>query len=220
MGKAIFFSIYHLANALLFLSFLLFLFNFFKFKEEKNYKILTIYLLISVLAVSFFELKRNNLISMVDDYTIFKLLYNYLHFLIFYIIISQECQFSILKYSLAILILTIAYIFMSFYDYHFKTIYSTSITNIALILTCILYYYYLLVKLPLKELKHDETFLIIKGVFLSSGLLMPIYLFSDQISHLITADTFYFVAIIAPISSLILYSYFIKSFICLMKRKK
>lgn len=209
MGYDICIAFMHLANLTLFLSLLYFLSR----KGSKTFppylKLVLNYQIIAIIA---------NLIDVVSRYFLYQkisltiLLFftgYHLVFWIYFILLGLKKK-VIYKFERLILIIvvTISSIFI-FFDLLKNTYYIGSLSNILVFLSCIFYYCYFLFKTPDDEDGFKSNYnLIINGVFISSIIIFPLLLFGKHLKEILSENDFYYIALFAPISSIVMYCYF------------
>ena len=108
--------------------------------------------------------------------------------------------------------ISILLIIGSIYDFFYGKYYSATISNVSLLIICISYYLKLLDNPPENSLKEIPDFFIVTGVFLGSALLTPILIFGNYLKSELDDSNYFLIAIIAPLSSILMYLFFIRSF--------
>jgi hypothetical protein len=96
--------------------------------------------------------------------------------------------------------------------------YTITVSNVGLIILVLIYYNNLFYGKKDITLNKSASFFLNTGVFISSGFSLPIYLFGKILESRLSSGTFYFVSILAPVSSIILYLFIIKSISCLNQK--
>ena len=220
MSEIVFNIVYELADFLLLVLLISSFFVINKYHSIKYFLIFHIYIILCSADNLALELLRYyNYLEKVN-FLIFQLLFSTLHFglLSFFLIKQLNKRSSYVNFTY-IFILSLLIIF-NFLDYKNSHYYSATISNIGLIIFCLFYYIDILKGNLDIDLKSNPMFLIASGLFLGSGLSTPILLFGNHLSVILDHDTFYWVAIFSPVSSIVMYSIFLKSFLCIHKIKK
>ena len=221
MAEKIFLLTNSIANIFLLLAFIFSLFIAKKTKWHSSFFLIAIYLFFAFVV---------NLISVLDSIKItkfsfliefFNLIFALIHFLFLttYIIksINIKNQTGFIKAFQAVFIFTIS--FMAYFDFFNHTYYSATASNIGVMFFCIFYYYFMVQNVTIFKIGYNSTFLIITGIMFSSCFLIPIILFGNYIKSVYNLDTFYYLAILAPLGSLIMYLFFIKAFLCIKSQE-
>jgi hypothetical protein len=220
MSKVVFNIVYSFADVFLLI---LLIFSFFvhnKSHSIKHFLIFHIYLILCSIDNLALEILRFYDYLGKVNWMIFELIFSFFHFGLFSLfLIKQLKRKAIYVFYLYVLILTFLTVVI-FIDYKNSNYYSASISNIGLIIFCVIYYLDLLNGNLHVDLKSDPMFLITTGLFLGSGTLTPILLFGNHLRQILDNDTYYWVAILSPISSIVMYCIFLRSFLCIIKIKK
>jgi len=140
------------------------------------------------------------------------------YILISFILVNLEIKR--MKSKLLMGTISLFFIFFFIADLFYGTLYSASAANFSIILLCFYYYYSLLNNnLSILVLKENASFIIITGIFISTSLIFPILLLGDVLYNTLSQSNFYLIAIIAPLASVILYSFFLFGLICFIRKK-
>ena len=220
MSEIVFNIVYELAD---FLLLILLISSFFVINRNHSIKYFLIFqtyiILCSADNLALELLRYYNYLEKVN-WIIFQLLLSTIHFgLLSFFLLKQLNKRSSYVNFLFIFILSLLIIF-NFLDYKNSNYYSATISNIGLIIFCLFYYVDILKGNLDIDLKSNPMFLIASGLFLGSGLSTPILLFGNHLRVILDHNTYYWVAILSPVSSIIMYSIFLKSFLCIHKIKK
>lgn len=217
-SKTVFNIIYEIANLLLLINFY---FSHLLYKEKEN-RIrvgLLYYYTIGALIVYFLEeLFRFSFIKSSELRQMSGLFFVIFHFVILSLFILKNSKNKTYKYWIFFSELLVLFLFI-YQDFKFQKYYSASISNIFLIFHCFYYYLNLVKKREIIYLENDPIFFTVNGVFLGSGILTPVLLFGNYLHTYLDADTYFWIALIAPISSIVMYSMFFKSLKCISKKR-
>jgi len=209
MGYDICIAFMHVANLFLFLSFLYFLTRSGRKTFPINLKMVFNYQIIAIVT---------NLIDIVSRYFLYQkisliilLIFTGYHLVFWiYFILSALKKMEIYKFKRLVIFfsLAISSIFIAF-DLINNSYYLGSLSNILVFLFCILYYCFIFYKTPDGEDGfQSNNNLIINGVFISSIIIFPLLLFGKHLKVILSENDFYYIALFAPISSIVLYCYF------------
>ena len=219
MSEIIFDIIYQLANVALLIC-LIFSFYISKRKyKSRSYRIIHWYLVIALFNNVIIDVVRFFIPMYLNYSFFFLLLFSTFHFsiLTFYIIILLNKK-SLLISIFYFLIISVLF-YYNYYDIQNSTYYSATISNIGLIFFSLIYYFDLIKYSSKLDLKVQPSFFVISGIFFSSALMLPILLFGGYLHLILNSNLFYLLAILAPISSISMYIFFIKSFLCIRRIK-
>jgi hypothetical protein len=221
MAEKIFLLVNSVANIFLLIAFVFSLFITKKTIGHSVFFLIPIYLFFAFV-INIIEVLDSIGISKFSIFNEFcNLIFVVIHFLFLttYIIKSIDInkQTGLLKVFQAIFIFTIS--FMAYFDFFNHTYYSATATNIGVMILCIFYYYNMLKNITFFKIGCNSTFLIITGIMFSSCFLIPIILFGNYIRSVYSLDTFYYLAILAPLGSMVMYIFFIKAFLCIKSQE-
>ena len=187
-----------------------------KYKRQKNYLLIVIYLLIASIFCIVNELRYYKLVRININYYIpFALIHQFV--LIKYIMIEID---KLLKSKfLEALFYSFIFIQFGFYyiDYNNESFYSASFSNFSILLYSVIYFYILFNNEISIEHIPKYSFLIIVGIFISTSLIFPIMIFGKYLFETLNKAQYHLIASIAPIASLIFYLFIFKSILCLEK---
>jgi hypothetical protein len=211
MESYIFWSIYSVANFLLFYCFIL---STRYLRHGSIYTILAFYFLVTLVVVLLNTLSSLNLLVLNNTYLLYyNLFFTCFHFFSLSQILKFKIENKIIVGSIQIIGLLTFIFFIVFTD-TYRSMFSIATTsNILLVFLSLLYYNDFQSRSDL--LSSDDIFFnIATGIFLSSGMLTPILIMSKFLKEILTRDSYYIVSCIAPISSIVFYVFTIKFLKC------
>ncbi len=174
------------------------------------------YPLLGSMNIIFYELNRYDIITWYPC-TIAKFSFVFFHYIFLsrfiFLVIGTFFKDKVLKYIF--IIISFIVIVLLIFDFKGQTYYSATAVNIGLLIYCLFYFSSLFRENPILDLLNDPSFLIISGIFFGSCVGIPIYLFGIYLKNSIPQDIFHTIIIIGPISSAIMYIFFIKAFLCI-----
>ena len=220
MSEIVFNIVYTLTDCFLF--FLLVL-SFYVLKRDnkiKSYSIFHLYLLACFIDNLALEILKVFDLLERFNWLWFELIFSIIHFSLLALFILKQIKNLTSNFYWIYFLILLILVGVNFFDLMNGSYYSASISNVGLIIFCLIYFLDLLKDNSGIVLKNDPLFLIITGIFLGSGTLTPILLFGNHLKEIIDPDTFFWVALLSPISSIIMYSLFLKSFLCILRIKK
>lgn len=212
MVNIVFNIFFELANLLLVISLLLTFIKFFKNKLPNNFAFLLLYLVISSVEYLIFELNRFSILIFFDNQKLVDLFFALIHFLLLAFFILTEIKMKrkiilyFLYYSIGSIILVLIY-----FDFIKSSYYSVTVSNLGLIIFSTLYFNSLMRTEHNNYIGQSSSFYIISGLFLGTSMLLPIILFGLYLKSILNPDAFLLISILAPISSILMYSFFIKA---------
>ena len=211
MSIILFNLLFELANLLLLINLFLITRKFIQKKVPSKLFPFFFYLIISVIEYLFFELRRLSIFLSISSALYIDLFFGLMHYVLLSATIIYDGKICVKKYLLSTIIASVIFIcFFIYRDILNGTYYSVSASNFSLILVCIVYIYELLISNDYNGFNSNPLFYILIGVFVGTTLIFPILLFGKQIKNFISDVAYYWVACIAPFSSIIMYSLFIK----------
>ena len=200
----------------LFLCFTYYLAVKLKFQKNvpRNFKYIEYYLYLTLIFCCINELCFYKIINIKGLYFIipFALIHQFL--LIKYIISESEKLREVRLDKLIFIIMIIVQFLTCIVDFIFKSFYSASVANVSIIFHCVLLFNIIFKNELVNSLKNNFEFYTIIGIFLSTCLMTPIILFGKYFFNSINKDSYYLVASIAPISSLLFYLFILKGITC------
>ena len=220
MSEIVFNIVYTLTDCFLF--FLLVL-SFYVLKRDnkiKSYSIFHLYLLACFIDNLALEILKVFDLLERFNWLWFELIFSIIHFSLLALFILKQIKNLTSNFYWIYFLILLILVGVNFFDLMNGSYYSASISNVGLIIFCLIYFLDLLKDNSGIVLKNDPLFLIITGIFLGSGTLTPILLFGNHLKEIIDPDTFFWVALLSPVSSIIMYSLFLKSFLCILRIKK
>ena len=186
--------------------------KFFKKKLPLNFVFLLCYLTISTIEYLLFELNRFSILTFFENQKFIDLFFGLIHYLFLAFFIKREIignnknLNNLIFYVIGIIILIVIY-----FDKIKSTYYSVTVSNLGLILYCSIYFNSVM-KSGYEHLSNKTpAFFIISGVFLGTSMLLPIILFGLYLKTILSPNAFFLISTLAPISSIIMYSFFIKA---------
>jgi len=220
MERKIFLIVYQTANIFLYVSVFWHL-----YKKQKNiipkvfnniliYQVITSFFLIAADLVYFKILDSSLTLNKVQ------LFFPLFHFYFLSSFIKQNFSDAKNRHTtnfifFATIILLISFLIIDSDEYNY---YTATVSNVGLICLVLVYYKNLLSgKLDI-TINKSATFYLNTGIFISSGFSIPIYLFGKLLESRLNSGVFYFISILAPVSSIILYLFIIKSISCLNQK--
>jgi hypothetical protein len=219
MGKIIFNLFYNIANFSLLGCLIFFFINVKKIKTKKEFYLILVYLIISSVVISFFDLEQKKIMRYNFNFFNVQLFYSLFHFSILTYFIQSQLNIKKSVY-LVLFFFFISVIFLFIYfDIKNGSYYTVTLSNFLLLIFCLLYYFYLFKYLPVVNLDSDPAFYAINGIFFSSAMLIPILLFGNYLRTILNVEQYNYVGTIAPLASIVLYLFFIKSLLCIIKVK-
>ena len=106
-------------------------------------------------------------------------------------------------------------------DIYKMTLISFSMANTFLFVLCSYYFYNLFSTPPILNLLKEPSFWICCGILLGCGLLIPFNAFNRQFLNLIVnKDIFYLLGVLSGLGYVVMYSFFIKSWLCMRRLAK
>lgn len=212
MINVIFNIIFEIANLLLVISLLLAINKFMKKELPGNFVFLLFYLIISTIQYLLFELNRFSILTIFENPKFFNLFFALIHycFLAFFIKNeikgNQKNKINLLFYLIGIIILILIFL-----DKLKSTQYSVTLSNLGLIIFCSIYFNSYM-KAGFEKISNQKSvFYFISGIFFGSLMLLPVILFGYYLKSILSPNAFFLIATLAPISSIVMYSFFIKS---------
>ncbi len=221
MERTIFLFLYELTNLVLYLTLFMAIKLIIEKKISKNFSYLFVYLIVTTLLVVYSDLIFFKCISSIIFLKKIKLFFPSFHFIILGLFVCKWFKNRIYKNHGNIIIYFFTFLlFVGFLlDLKKYSYYSVAISNLGLIILCSFYYYSHVIT-KVEALNYNSfSFISISGIFISSGASLPVYLFTNIIDKSLSEELFFSISIIAPLSSLILYLFFFKSFLCLKHQK-
>jgi len=212
MINVVFNVIFEVANLLLVINLVLVINKFFKKKLPTNFVFLLCYLILSMTEYLLFELNRFSFITFFENQKFIDLFFALIHFsfLAFFIkneiIINKKKLNNLFFYVIGIIILLLI-----FFDKINSTYYSVTVSNLGLILFCSIYFNSIMKAGYEYHSNQTPAFFIVSGVFLGTSMLLPIILFGLYLKTILSPNAFFLISTLAPISSIIMYSFFIKA---------
>lgn len=220
MSELVFNIVYSLADLLLLILLISSFFVVNKPHSIKQFSIFQIYLILCSIDNSVLEILRFYNCLGKFNWIIFELIFSSVHYCLLSLFLIKQLKRNPKYLNFIYVSIFIFLIVFNFIDYKNSTYYSASISNIGLIIFCVIYYLDLLHGDFDINLRRDPMFLIASGLFLGSGSLTPILLFGNHLWFLLDSETYYWLAILSPTSSIIMYFVFFRSFLCIIKVKK
>jgi hypothetical protein len=221
MGVKIFYTLFYTTHLLCFSTLFFSSFVYFKRKIEKKYFLIVIYFLINSIIVVATEILRIFFPKLAALHSHIFLVFPIIHFLFLSNFIIGEIEsINEKNKKFFFIIFILLFLVVMIYDFIMLRHYSSTLSNVGLIILCIYYFKKLASSSSIVNFKSDSAFLLITGVFYSSGILLPILLFSSYLRMNFPEDTFYLIGTLSPIASAILYILSLKSFLCLYRIKK
>jgi hypothetical protein len=208
MEEKIFWSIYFLATLELLFTIILVWF----FKRSSSYNLLLFYLIITLFQVFFKTSYTLNIISVQGKLIeSFEEIYVVFHFYILSNLITKNThnqkKFSIFNTSILVF-LSLIYLLVEK-----SALLNATISNCLLVLLSLFYYHEFQNRIE-NENSITDDFYIITGIFLSSSMLIPILFLAPFLKKYLNKESFYIIGCIAPISSIVYYSFIIYTIKC------
>jgi hypothetical protein len=220
MERMIFFGFYELANFTLYLTMLFGLKLFFQRNMPKDYNVILLYQIGTSLLLIYSDFVYFNLFFSKRTLNTVQLFFPIFHFFLLGTFVKKSFKKLFYKQPgdfIFYLFLTLL-IFLFFIDQKKLQYYSAAISNFGLLVLCFFYYFsYIVSKVEFLNSK-SYSFATVTGIFLSAGISIPIYLFSNIFNRADYPELFYSISIIAPVTSIILYFSFFKSQLCLTQK--
>jgi hypothetical protein len=220
MERMVFFGFYELANFTLYVTMLFGLKLFFQRNIPKDYNVILLYQIGTSFVLIYSDFVYFNLFFSKRTFDTVQLFFPIFHFFLLGIFVRKSSKKSSNKQYgdfIFYLFLTLLF-FLFFIDQKKLQYYSAAISNFGLLVLCFFYYFsYVVSKVEILNYK-SYSFTIVTGIFLGSGISIPIYLFSNIFSRVDYPELFYSISIIAPVTSIILYFSFFKSLLCLTQK--
>lgn len=211
MESKIFWTIYSTANILLLLCFI---HSIYTIKRKSFNPLLFAYLLVTIIYICI-NTTGNLGVIFFERFTLLQinLVYTISHYIILSILIKNEIKTKLIA-NLIPMVATLLFLVVMFLNSRENSLfYVATISSIFLIFMSLLYYYEF-------QYNGDITdtgvgfFYFVTGVFLSSGLITPIFFISKYLRVLITKETYTLISCIAPFSSIVFYSFILKYYKC------
>ena len=184
-----------------------------------NFKDFLWYPLIGSILTVFYWLKYLNIYALPYFVLINKtsLLFHF-GFLSRYIYIEVNKKAAFRYTAICFFIIQIPFVYFDIINH---TILSFSVTNGCLFILCCYYFYYLFLAPPILNLFKEPSFWVCCGILLGSGLLIPFYSFSRDISKIITnLNAHYLLGTLSTLGYGIMYIFFIKAYLCILLQRK
>ena len=216
----IFFGFYELANFTLYLTMLFGLKLFFQKNTPKDYNVILIYQIGTSLMLIYSDLVFFKLFFTKGTLNVVQLFFPFFHFFLLGTFVKKSSKKIIYKKygNIIFYLFLILLFFLFFIDQKKLQYYSAAISNFGLLVLCFIYYFSNIASKDEFLDYKSYSFATVTGIFLSSGISIPIYLFSNIFNRVDYPELFYSISIIAPITSIILYFSFFKSLLCLTQK--
>lgn len=205
---------------MLVVAFLITLLKLFKNGKQAGYIILIIYTSISVFIYIIQELLSAGIFEKNMFTWFLVLLFVVIHTLL--LSLYQVIYVFQKKFIFQIIFIAglITLIIFTLFDFLNNNYYCVTFSNLFLIgMSLFSYKEFLKIKEPI-ALNKNHSFIVVNGIFYSSCLSLPIYIFGNLIRGSISSNAYYYVSIVSPLSSIILYYMIIRSVLCIRTIKQ